>query len=78
MNYEIELDIAHSIPLKHTLKTICNKFKVRVVNIMPNGPGGGWPCVLFHGTEENITSLALDYHQQTEVDEFIKEQITKL
>jgi len=58
----IELDWAYEDgdPIEDAMKYAADHgLRAEVVN--PNGPGGGWPAVVFTGTAGQILDLVIDY-----------------
>ena len=84
-NYQIELDVAldsfkNADEAMEALQKVCDKFKVKIIGLIPMGPGSGLPAFTFSGTKDNLKKMYVEWYlfssndetAATEFEEFVK------
>jgi len=70
----IDLDVCFDGDELNGLSSIIREYNVEVYDIIPEGPGGGNPCITFQGIEEDIIKLGA-YLLSDDDEDFIREKM---
>ena len=84
-NYQIELDVVldsfkNVDAAMEALQKVCDKFKVKIIGLIPMGPGGGLPAITFSGSKDNLKNMYVEWYQSggneedsaTDFEEFVR------
>lgn len=67
-NYQIEIDIAldsfkNVDAAMGELQNVCDNFKIKIIGLIPRGPGGGNSAFTFSGTKDNLKKMYVEWYE---------------